>query len=116
MARRKRPAVRSKKVALLGHFGAANFGNEITLQAVLHNLRRLQPSIAITCICTDADTTAATHYVEAFALTAPFMAAWAPRTPIARMVRWTILVLPAEVYRLVRGLIVLRRTDGLIVS
>src|SRR5690348_14607903 len=43
----------SLRIALFGHFGAGNFGNESTLQAMLCNLRRLIPDAELVCICSN---------------------------------------------------------------
>lgn len=39
-------------LALYGHFGAGNIGNDSTLEAMVSNTRRLLPSATLSCICT----------------------------------------------------------------
>lgn len=43
--------MRTVKVALYGHFGSGNIGNDSTLQAALENMRELLPSARFTCVC-----------------------------------------------------------------
>lgn len=38
-------------LVLYGHFGVGNIGNDSTLEAALHNIRRYQPTATITCVC-----------------------------------------------------------------
>lgn len=38
-------------IVLYGHFGVGNLGNDTTLEAAVHNIRKLQPSAVITCVC-----------------------------------------------------------------
>jgi polysaccharide pyruvyl transferase WcaK-like protein len=40
-----------QRIVLYGLFGIGNFGNDTTFEAVLHNLRNIQPSADITCVC-----------------------------------------------------------------
>ena len=49
-------------IAILGNFGKGNLGNEATLQAILHHLRRRLPSAKASCICTGPEATAAALY------------------------------------------------------
>ncbi len=42
----------SPRLVLYGHFGVGNLGNDSTLEAMLYNIRKYQPSANIICVCT----------------------------------------------------------------
>src|SRR5690349_17558101 len=54
-----------QKIALFGHFGWGNFGNESTLQAMLSHLRRGVPDAEFNCICTGPSTVTAAYNIKA---------------------------------------------------
>jgi polysaccharide pyruvyl transferase WcaK-like protein len=54
------------RIALFGMFGVGNLGNECTLQAMLHNLRRLLPNAQVCCVCEGPDETALSYKLPAF--------------------------------------------------
>lgn len=58
----------SQRIALWGHFGALNFGNECTLGALIHNLRLRLPDAELTCICSFPEDTAVRHNLRTVAL------------------------------------------------
>ena len=68
---------KAKKIAFFGHFDSTNFGNEGTLQAILYNLRRLQPDAEVICISTGPEAVTATHRIEAAPVADKFFASWA---------------------------------------
>jgi polysaccharide pyruvyl transferase WcaK-like protein len=39
------------RIVLYGHFGSGNVGNDSTLEAMLYNIQKVQPTTIITCIC-----------------------------------------------------------------
>src|SRR5215471_17852040 len=104
-----------KKIAFFGHFDSTNFGNESTLQAILYHLRRFHPNAEVTCICTGPEATVATHHIEAIPLAETFVKSSVPRNQLVRVVRRVCIGIPSEVYRWVKALIRLRRTDTLII-
>jgi len=104
-----------KKIAFFGHFDSTNFGNESTLQAILYHLRCFHPDAEVTCICTGPEATAATHQIEAVPLTERLVSSRFPRNPLLRVVRRVCIGIPSELYRWVKGLMRLRRTDMLII-
>ena len=59
------------KIGFWGNFGTANWGNECTLQALLHNVRTQLPEAQLCCFCTTPADTTARHGVEAFPVRAP---------------------------------------------
>ena len=104
-----------KKIAFFGHFDSTNFGNESTLQAILYHLRCFQPDAEVTCISTGPEATVATHHIEAIPIAETFVKSWVPRNPLIRVLRKICIGLPSELYRWVKGLMRLRRTDMLII-
>jgi polysaccharide pyruvyl transferase WcaK-like protein len=104
------------KIAFFGHFDATNFGNESTLQAILHHLRCYQPDAAVTCISTGPEATVATHQIEAIPISENlFVKSWLPRNPLLRLARRVFIRIPSEPCRWINGLMRLRRTDVLII-
>jgi polysaccharide pyruvyl transferase WcaK-like protein len=103
------------KIAFFGHFDSTNFGNESTLQAILYNLRRFQPTVKVTCISTGPEATIATHHIEAIPIAERFITSWTPQNPLMIVLRRVCVGLPTEAYQWVKGLIRLGGTDMLIV-
>ncbi len=87
------PGGKTTRIAIFGHFDGTNFGNEATLQAVLYNLRRIEPGGEVTCICTGPQMTAAAHHIRAIPVARTYLKSWAPRDPIGRFVRKICLVM-----------------------
>jgi len=56
---------RMKRISLFGNFGSLNIGNECTLQAIIHNIRRHLPTADINCICTFPNDVEARHSISA---------------------------------------------------
>ena len=104
------PGGKTTRIAIFGHFDGTNFGNEATLQAVLHNLRRSEPGVEVTCICTGPQMTAAAHHIRAIPVARTYLKSWAPRNPIGRFVRKICLVM-GEPVRWFESIINLWGTD-----
>ena len=104
-----------KNMAFFGHFNSTNFGNEITLQAILYNLWRFQPDAEVLCISTGPEAATATHHVKAIPIAKKFVDRWRPRNPLSRLLRRVCIALPNEAYRWVHGLINLWRVDVVVV-
>jgi polysaccharide pyruvyl transferase WcaK-like protein len=77
---RAEPALR--RIALFGNFGTGNLGNEATLQAMIHNLRRRLPNVEITCICPGPENTASEYNISAVPIRASF-SIW-NRSPLSK--------------------------------
>ena len=75
-----KPAGKRKRIAVFGHFDGTNFGNEATLQAALHHLRRIQPDAELTCISTGPRIAAATYGIRAAPIVRTFIEFWEPRS------------------------------------
>jgi polysaccharide pyruvyl transferase WcaK-like protein len=133
-----RADLKRKRVALFGHFGAGNLGNEATLQAMVYNLRRRLPNVEISCICPQPENMAPEYNISAVPIRAAFPT-WKPsrvsskddrrsRTPSGNVsgterelhrarlrAAFRIFASPfLEVYRLFNGIDKLRETDLLV--
>ena len=53
------------KISLFGNFGTHNLGNECTLQAVIHNVRKHLPGVPVDCICSDPEDVSARYNIPA---------------------------------------------------
>ncbi len=104
-----------QKIACFGHFGAGNFGNEATLQAILWNLRRLLPQVQFTCICTHPEIVASNSNITAIPSRDYVVRPWALRNPLARFVRKLFVGVPSELYRWLSSIGALRHADALII-
>jgi len=43
--------LRESRIILYGHFGSGNIGNDSSLEAMLHHIRKYQPTLEVICIC-----------------------------------------------------------------
>jgi polysaccharide pyruvyl transferase WcaK-like protein len=103
------------KIALFGHFGRDNFGNESTLRAILHYLRCVAPDAHFNCICTGPEAVTAMDNVAAVNSRAVLFKPWASHNPFAKLARRLFIGIPSEIYRWLESLHTLRGTDALIV-
>lgn len=67
-----RPDPTRQRIALFGHFGAGNLGNEATLRAMVYNLRKHLPSVEIICVCSGPTKAASEYNMPAVPIRAPF--------------------------------------------
>src|SRR5579862_889239 len=103
------------KIALFGHFGAGNFGNESTLQAMLRHTQRLVPDAEISCICSAPEIVAAEYKIATASMSGFVVKPWNLRNPLARLARKVLIGIPSELYRWFQGVMTLRNKDMLIV-
>jgi polysaccharide pyruvyl transferase WcaK-like protein len=78
------------RIALFGHFGAQNLGNECTLQAMLCNIRDHMPTAEVYGICSDPEDTRMRHGIAAIPLQGEYGRRagdprWASRGRLSRM-------------------------------
>lgn len=106
---------KQRKIALFGHFGRTNFGNESTLGAILYHLRRAAPDAEFNCICTGPETAAAAYNINATASRDYVVRPWRLNNPLARWVRKLLVGVPAEFGRWLKGFKTLWRTDAFII-
>jgi polysaccharide pyruvyl transferase WcaK-like protein len=103
------------KIVFFGHFGAGNLGNEATLQAALHNLRRLVPDADFVCICTGPETVASAYNITAVPSRRFIVKPWSLQNPLARLARKLVIGIPSELYRWLKGFNTLRGAKALII-
>lgn len=103
------------KIAFFGHFGGTNFGNESTLLAILHHLRRLVPDADFSCICTGPETVATIYKIAAVPSRVVVFSSWTPVSRLAKLARRLAVGIPGELYRWLKGIKTLWGTDALII-
>lgn len=103
------------RIAFFGHFGWTNFGNEITLQAILHVLRGLAPDAEFNCICTGPEAAAAAYNIKAMPSRDYVVKPWGLDHPLVGLARKLFVGIPSELYRWIKGFKTLWGTDALIV-
>src|SRR5260370_25781901 len=104
-----------RKICFLGHFGGGNFGNEITLQTILHHFRRRRPGARVACICTAPEALAATQKIETVPINRRFVKPWTLRTRLARLLRKVFIGVPSELCRWLDAFKALKGTNMLII-
>ena len=67
-----RPDPMRQRIALFGHFGAGNLGNEATLRAMVYNLQTHLPGAEISCVCSGPERTASEYNIFAVPIRTPF--------------------------------------------
>ncbi len=89
-----------QKIALFGAFGVGNLGNECTLQAMVHNLRKHLPDAEIGCICSDPEEVESLYSIPAFPIRETlFKVPQVKRSAARRLLKKIFLGIPAELYR-----------------
>jgi polysaccharide pyruvyl transferase WcaK-like protein len=106
---------KGRRIYFFGHFGSDNFGNEITLQTILHHLRRRLPEVELGCICTNPKVLRATQKIESVPISRDFGRPGKRRTGFARLLRMVFIGVPRELFRWFEAFRILRGTDMLIV-
>jgi polysaccharide pyruvyl transferase WcaK-like protein len=106
---------RRKTIWFFGGFGLGNFGNEITLQAILYHLRGLLPDVEVICICTGPEATATAHNITTAPITRTILEARRPQSRVVKVLRSVFIGIPSELYRWIEGLMMLKYTDVLII-
>jgi polysaccharide pyruvyl transferase WcaK-like protein len=94
---------RRQKIALFGHFGAWNFGNESTLQALLCHLRRSVPDAEIACICSAPEIVASQYHIATVPISGFVVKPWNLRNPLSKLFRKVFVGIPSELYRWVES-------------
>lgn len=104
-----------RKIAFFGHFGAGNFGNESTLQAMLWHVRRLVPDAELKCICSAPETVSAEYNIATLPISGIVVKSWDLRNPLAILLRKIFIGIPSELYRWLKAVVALQDADALIV-
>jgi polysaccharide pyruvyl transferase WcaK-like protein len=110
-----RGTTRQRRVALFGNFGSTNLGNEASLQAMLYHLRRFRTESEIVCICPNPGQASRMHHVRAVPIAGTWIRSWTPRSPFAKRLRKLCIAVVSEPYSWLKGLVLLRGTEMLIV-
>lgn len=103
-------AERPLRVGLLGLFGAGNYGNDGSLEAMLRLLRRDLPDASLVAICADPDVVASRHRVA----TLPYRVVTSDR-PFQRRLDRALLGLPTKLLGWSQPLAVTRKLDLMVV-
>src|SRR5262249_17046342 len=106
---------KQKKIYFFGHFGSANFGNEITLQTALYHVRCLLPEAEVACICTGPEALEATQKIETVAISRTFVKPGKRHSRLGRFLRSVFIGIPSEAYRWFEAFKMLKGSDALII-
>jgi polysaccharide pyruvyl transferase WcaK-like protein/glycosyltransferase involved in cell wall biosynthesis len=106
---------KQRKVCFYGAFGWPNFGNEITLQTILHHLRRRAPESKVGCVCIGPDVLQATENIDALPISPTFVKHRRLRTRWARLLERIFIEVLSEPWRWLDAFKRLKGTDTLIV-
>ena len=109
------PERERRKIVFFGHFGAGNFGNEATFQAILWNVRRLAPGAELLCITTFPGKVTEEYGIPAVPISEVVVEPWDVRIPIAKWGRKLFVGVPSEIYRWFKTLKTLWHANAFIV-
>jgi polysaccharide pyruvyl transferase WcaK-like protein len=104
-----------RKIFFYGHFGSPNFGNEITLQTILHHLRRRLPEVKVSCICTGPEALGATQNIETVPISRAAVKFRRFDSPLGRLLRRVFIRVPCELYPWLEAFKTLKGADTLII-
>jgi polysaccharide pyruvyl transferase WcaK-like protein len=104
-----------KEIWFFGHFGSPNFGDEITLQAILYHLRRRLPQPKFACICTGPEVLAKSQKIETVAISRDLVKYKRLRSRLARLLRRVFIGVPNEICKWLHAFRTLKSTDMLII-
>src|SRR5215471_17027229 len=90
-----------KKIAIYGLFGQRNWGNECTIQAIIHHARRYHPDADLTCFCTDPHDISQRYKIPAFAVSNRFAKGYPKKSDakanlLVRLWRMAFIRIPRE--------------------
>jgi polysaccharide pyruvyl transferase WcaK-like protein len=85
-----------KKIALFGHFGTFNHGQEATLLAIVSRLRVLLPNCELCCVCSNPENVDPTLELEAIPHTVRSVRIWDRRVPLGNRLRMALIGLSEE--------------------
>jgi polysaccharide pyruvyl transferase WcaK-like protein len=107
-------------ISFFGNFGTQNLGNEYTLQAIIHNVRKHLPEAKLNCICTDPEDASARHKVPAFLISYRYDKGYRSRvrrdTPLIRWLRRFLIRLPLELIEWLKAFRTLKGTRMLVMT
>jgi len=103
------------KIALYGHFGSLNSGNESTLLAILSRLRDSYPECEFCCICTNPETVVATYAIEAVPIGKRNSRIWDGQLSVSSRLKTSLVGIRDEFREYARAFRTLKGTNMLIV-
>lgn len=106
---------KGRKIYFFGHFGSANFGNEITFQTMLYHARQRLPGSEFACICTNPQILRATQKIEANPISRDFAGSKKSRSSFVRLLRKFFIGVPRELIQWWQAFKILNGADMLIV-
>ena len=102
---------------MFGNFGRGNFGNEMTLLAMLSNVRKHLPEAEANCICPGHDEISRRFKITAFSIKEMPLELRPGKTgPFIGLLRKIVMGVPLEVYRWIKTFQRLKRTDMLVMT
>jgi polysaccharide pyruvyl transferase WcaK-like protein len=104
-----------REIWFFGHFGSPNFGDEITLQAILYHLRRGLPGAKFACICTGPEALGASQKIKTVPISRDLVKYRRLRTRLARLLRRIFVGVPSELFKWFDAFRTLEHTDTLII-
>jgi len=107
-------AAKRLTIALFGAFGVGNLGNECTLQALLHNIRRCVPNAEIRCICPGPDQVRTAYGIPATPIEEIPLSHIANRA--LRILRKIFVRIPLELFRWTKAIATLKDVDMLVMT
>jgi polysaccharide pyruvyl transferase WcaK-like protein len=113
-------SVKARKIAFYGLFGQQNWGNECTLQAILHNVRTHLPDAELMCVCSDPNDTSMRHDIRAFPVSKRHASGYrkvvGEQSPsLRRILRRVLFRIPMQVRDWVKAFKALKGCDMLVV-
>ena len=110
-----------KKISFIGVFGQQNLGNECTLQAIIHQFRKLFSNAEMNCICTVPADASKRHGIPAFPIS-DLKKKRMPSNEVSRkdhrLLKWMRIMFvraPMELWDYFYAARVLKGTDALVV-
>lgn len=107
--------MKPRKIAFFGLFGQQNLGNDCTLQAVLHHVRRYCPDAELMCSCTGPDEVSASYNIATFPIRIkPASSPVKHQNVAARLMRMFLIRVPRELFHWASAFRALKGTDVVI--
>lgn len=98
-----------QRIALFGHFGSGNLGNEGSLEAILNFLKRVRPDAKHSCICAVPEQVRRDYQLPGHHIN------WRPKSPLYRKIDKVFLKVPGGLIDLIKKIIHARNLDLIIV-
>jgi polysaccharide pyruvyl transferase WcaK-like protein len=103
------------KIAIYGHFGSLNSGNESTLLSVVHRLRGVYPDCDLWCICSNPESLAAMDELRSVPITTRVARIWNRQLPLGGRLRTLPFGASEELRQYARALKTLKGSDMFVI-